>query len=353
MRKYITVALALLLLMGLYTTAAAAPEMLTVSNASAQTGQTVFVSVMLNSAVKADSVALTYSYDNTVLKAIPGSCEWSVKGDLDNFNNKNAGVWAVGSAKELKGELCVLAFQALQDAKLKDTKVSVTVSLQKQGKEVGAYKASGTVTLGCGHQYEGWTYKDPATHSRTCSLCGESTTGTHTWDDGVLQNNPQNAATQLKVFTCAVCGGTKELEVEAGHPLPDPTEATQPEHTHPPVTMPTTFPQPETRPVPPTKPAVTEPPIPEVTVPAQDHDHAHEETTVPYVDYNAPDHTHEAATEPMMEPVGSLAADDAHAGHDHAVQQNNPKWVTALAVFGTIAVIGTGAVLILKKKIRW
>lgn len=347
MRKCITILLTALLLLGLYTTAAAASEALTVSNASAQTGQTVFVSVMLNSAVTADSVALSYDYDNTVLKAIPGSCEWSVNGDLDNFNNKNAGVWAVSSAKELKGELCVLAFQALQDATLKDTKVSVTVSLQKLGKEVGSYKATGTVTLGCGHRYGNWTYKDLTTHSRTCELCGEGTTGSHTWDDGVLKDDSQSAATQMKVFTCQVCSGTRELEVAVGHPLPDTTETIQPENTRPLVTEPTTVPQPETRPVP-SKSEATEFLFPEETVPAQDHDYTYEVTTVPYVDYNAPDNTHEAETEPMMEPVESLAAD-----HDHAVQSGSPKWSTALAVFGTIAVIGTGAVLILKKKIRW
>lgn len=346
MRKFITAVLAVLLLAGLCTTAAAAPEKLTVSAASVQTGQTVFVSVTLNEAVTADSLALTYSYDRATLTAIPESSQWSVKGVLDDFNNKNEGAWADKAAKSLNGEICLLAFRAKEDAKLADTKVSVTLSFMKNGNSVGKFDAKGTVSVTCGHFFDGWTYVDAHSHTRQCVNCKEVERGTHSWDAGVVKPHPQKPASSLKVFTCTGCGGTKELELSGVITKPEPTEATQ-EHTHE-VTRPTQPLPTETRPEI-KEPTVKDDAIPTTPEKTPDHTHSHEETTS-YIDYNAPDHTHPEQTVPQIIPVETGEAEDLHAGHDHSTEQNNPKWVTALAVFGTIGVIGAGAVLAVKKK---
>ena len=44
------------------------------------------------------------------------------------------------------------------------------------------------------------------THTASCTVCGESKTSAHVWDDGVADE--EDAAT--KIFTCTVCGAVKE-----------------------------------------------------------------------------------------------------------------------------------------------
>lgn len=87
-------------------------------------------------------------------------------------------------------------------------------------------QATGTkrFTCVCGHAYEetlpvladhvyGDYTKDDTQHSAQCVFCGQSTTGEHSWNEGVITVPPTCQAEGAKLFTCQQCGHTKQERV--------------------------------------------------------------------------------------------------------------------------------------------
>lgn len=346
MRRIFTCITATVLIWTLTLTAFAASGKLTMSDGEALAGQTVLLKVTLQEDMTGDAMGITVSYDKSHLEFDYEQSQWEKKSVLDSFNHNNEGVWASEKPVSLKGDLCTLAFRVKTGVDFDATKVSCTVMLMKNNKETGTFKAEGTVRRSCVHTYGVWTQKDGTSHTRSCMLCKEVQTGAHKWDEGKRMPSQQGGGQQM-VFTCADCGATRAVQVSS---TPGITP-TVPQETEPVInTMPTTYPQPETWPEQ-TRP-VTPPPDQIHTWPTAESVYTEpEQESLPYKDYNAsPEGTAQEDTVAQMIPGTSMDAQDHD--HDHEQTAEKPKWITAVAVFGAVALLGIGAVIFTGKKYR-
>ena len=242
MRKFIVILMALALCLGMTVGAYAAEDTLSIPDVAVQQGQTVYVAVTLTESVTGDSVGITYSYDKDVLEAVPGSCTWGKQGMLQDFSRSDSGVWAVAQSQDLKGTLCVLAFQVKKGVTLTETTVTCTVTVKNDAETVGTYTATGRIYAVCDHNYAPWESGGELTHSQSCEHCGQTQTQTHVWDDGVVMDHPTDGQKDLLVHTCTVCGATREQEIADQGSAQVSTMPTQPveEPEGPEIT---TFPQ--------------------------------------------------------------------------------------------------------------
>ena len=62
------------------------------------------------------------------------------------------------------------------------------------------------------HSYGEWIEYSSTHHKRTCS-CGDMQTAPHEWDKGTVLKNPTATEEGLKVYTCLVCGDTKNESI--------------------------------------------------------------------------------------------------------------------------------------------
>lgn len=216
------------------TTVQAADAKITVSGASAERSQMVYLTVSLEGCDKANTLGISMEYDSDVLKKVASDCTWTEKGVLQDFDvAKNSGVWATKKAKDLNGEICTLAFRVKENAPIGDTKVACTVIVKKDSKVVGTYSAKGTVSVTCEHSYGEWSQKDGNTHRKVCKYCQYEKTASHKWDEGVVTKHPTENEEGVKLYTCDVCGGSKQAAIsvngdirpiEPDDPIQTPTE---------------------------------------------------------------------------------------------------------------------------------
>ena len=275
MRKLIIALMMLALCVNLASGALAAEAKLDIPDVAVQPGHTVYVALVLTDSVVGDSMGVTYSYDKEILQALPNSSTWGSAGMLANFSREDSGVWAVDGAKDLKGTVCVLAFQVKSGVTLTETTVSGTVTVKNDAESVGTFSATGRLYAICDHSYGQWQSEGNQLHAHVCTKCGEKRSQSHSWDEGVITDHPTDEKKDLQTFTCTVCGATKETEIPDRNqstspiePTERPTEGptapeleyeTRPPETEPSATAPTfQYPQ-HTEPVTvPTAPAPTE-----------------------------------------------------------------------------------------------
>ena len=244
MRKFTLLLAALALLLNLGTVALAESPDLEIPDMPAQAGQTVYVSVVLNKSVTGDAIGISYSYDSSLLEALPDSSIWEKDSILEDFSNEDSGVWASTKAQDLSGKLCTLAFRLKSDASFTETKVSCTVTIKNGPDTAGTFAAEGRIYMLCEHRYGQWTDAENR-HSRTCELCGKAESQSHSWDNGSSSAHPTNPALCLVTYTCTGCGATRTVET-TGTGLPQtpteeapPTAPTEEVPTMPPIeTMP-------------------------------------------------------------------------------------------------------------------
>ena len=147
MKKLLSLFLAAILVSLLLIPAQAAETGIKMTNVTVQEGKTVYVPVSLTSATTATAIGLSYTYDSTLLKVIPGECTWKQTGALSNFSQtSNQAVWASDGAKQLSGELCVLAFRVLDAAAFTEATVTCTVTIENGSTITGPYEASAKLT---------------------------------------------------------------------------------------------------------------------------------------------------------------------------------------------------------------
>lgn len=274
MKKW-TILLLLAVMLQLLASPVLAEETLIVTDAEAMADQTVFLTVSLPQAVVGDAVGIQYSYDSTLLQAMPKQCTWLRSGILQDFVSKrNSGAWAAAEPQDLSGEICVLAFRIRSDSFFKETAVTCTVVVKNGAEEVGEYAAQATVTMICNHDYGDWKENGILGHSRACGICGIQQTQSHNWDGGVITQKPGDPYINLQTFTCSDCGNQRVNEIYVGQ------SSTIPIITMPTQAMPT---------VPQIKPEATLPgagnsgtqTVPQTT---QGHDHDYSDETLPLSD---------------------------------------------------------------------
>lgn len=196
-------ALALVLILALAGNALAAEGGMTLSDSQGGAGQTVYLTLELKEPVEASAVGLVCQYDTALLTAQPELSIWEQEGTLFAFQEENKGVWASEKAVELKGKLCVLAFQVNEGVAFDQTQVVCTVVFKDGATEKASYTAQGHISCQCTHEYGAWESAGSLHHSRVCALCGGKSTQPHSWDDGEKQDQPNG--TTLLVRTCTVC----------------------------------------------------------------------------------------------------------------------------------------------------
>ena len=260
MKKISILAMILAILLTLSTVAMAEENTLTLSDVSVREDETIYLTLRLNKSVIGDAMGISYSFDSAVLEPLLSSCAWSQKGALSNFNKEHAGVWAANSAKDLSGDICVLAFKIKDGVKLTETTVSCTLIIKNGAVEQGTFTAQAKITYACNHSYGDWETGNESGHIKTCVHCGEAAFQPHSWNSPETEKNAEDPEHDWLVYTCQTCGFIQRVEIpkqedpKATEPVTEPTAAvtvpslpTMPPETHPIPTAPPTS-EPETAP---------------------------------------------------------------------------------------------------------
>lgn len=246
MKKIWMILLSLMLVLTIASRAYASEGALTVADAEAVPGDVVYLTVKLTESVVGDSVAVSYSFDASVLEPLTDLHTWVRSGALQGFELDHAGVWASMKAEELKGDVCILAFRVHQDAALTETKVQCVLSVKNGGADAGRYTAEAKVYKVCEHSYGAWVSSTSLEHSRTCVHCGNIQTKSHKWDGGAVSDKPGNPYIEVVTYTCSICADsyTEERDKDQTPTVPtigEITPATKPTEE---ITVPTTEPAP-------------------------------------------------------------------------------------------------------------
>jgi hypothetical protein len=342
MRKLIAFLIAFSLILSMSLTALAADDVLTIEDTAVKSGETIYLSVILNQSLTADAIGVRYSYDKSLLEPLPASAIWEVQGLLSDFNNEDSGVWASAEPKALSGRLFTLAFRLKEGATFTESTVTCTVIFKNGDGQGVEHTATGRLYTVCTHSYGPWTTQGATMHSKTCTLCGHFQSEIHNWGNGVTTAHPSKPGTDVITYTCTGCGETKTKETtganEATLPTIPPTTPlpTQPQATIPPLeTMPTNPPtayvptspppvmgdgnQSSTQSTQPTRPVATQPietiPIATQPIPTQPTN-----PTEPAPGYTAPDYNNSQnnATEPTN--PGSSATTQPTTGGNAATE---------------------------------
>lgn len=374
MRKWIILALAVLLVASQTLPCAAAGEELSVSTAQAMPGEYVYLTVSLNKSLVADSIGMTYQYDKSHMEVDTSLCQWSRPSILSDFDQDNNGVWAGVSSEDIQGSICVLAFKVRDKASFVRTEVTVTMAVKNGSEAVGTFTAKGAVTQPCEHTYGPWQTVGALGHSRSCQKCKDAYTESHNWDAGVLSPIPGRPQWNKLTYTCQVCQDTQEKEVPAGSTEENlPTSPSdQNNQSQQPSTPGSNHGQTGSNPGQtgtsgnnqgrPNTPGSSQQGTPSsgVTDPNRDPNHNHG-TGDPYVP-NGQGQENEiinpdlviiggnTQTEPKTDPETNPKEDHDH-DHDHTVlQPNEESWVNLVLIAIVAVTLIVAAVLVLKKK---
>lgn len=381
MRRICTLLLSVVLLLTLSVTAFAAEENLKIHTATAKKGETVYVTVELTESTVGNAMAVMYSYNEKHLKPVPASCSWANAGMLQDFDRRDAiGVWLAAESTDLKGGVCVLAFEVKTFAKFTETEISCTVSVKNGSESVGEYTATGKIVLDCQHSYDQWRDMGNLGHSRTCSLCDGQQTQSHEWNDGDLVPNSANPHEQTILYTCQICEGTrtqvKNTDNQAFPPEQEQenTAPTKPGTQRDPTGQETSPDRPNTDPTQPGSPQNPPQQDPEYqqgqqdgqTQQGQDESADHDPTqdsTIPQDILDAllqqeqdehAGHDHAQDSTIPQDILDDLLQQeqDAHAGHDHdyANTSSATRPATGIAVVAVLAVLIGSMVYFVKKK---
>lgn len=285
--------LAVTIVLSFATNCFGASNQITLSNTQAGPGQTVYFTLELHESVEASAIGVQCQFDATLLEAKPELSTWERNGLLSAFEEGNKGVWASEKPEDLKGKLCVLAFQIKADAAFDTTEVICTVVLKDGSTEKINCTVKGVVTSQCTHNYGPWESTGSVNHIRTCSLCGGRNTQTHNWDSGVKETQPNGKVFMVK--TCTVCKARSSVDI---------TESEQNQSNIPGIN----------------------------SGKEDDHDHNSEVVTLPENDHDH-DHDHVTTTEDE---------------HDHTVEADDPAtlWVVLIV---PVLLIAAGVWYIKKK----
>ncbi len=181
------------------------------SNATAKKGEIIYLTLELTQPVEGNTVSVKYSYDETLLKPVVDSCKWVPQGFLMDFDKVNpTGVWSTQNVTQLKGGLCILAFELRDGVDKPEISVECEVKVNIGKDNVGVDTATAKIFLKCDHSYGAWKDKGNLGHTQTCTLCQGQHTQSHTWDQGKETQSKDPGKVEM-LYTCTVCGGTKTV----------------------------------------------------------------------------------------------------------------------------------------------
>lgn len=211
MKKVLSIAaiLCLMLSFALPIRAAGFSVSLSPSKTSVSAGETITFTVSVAGAERATSgyieVALDDSFELVSGKLLVSNVK---TGDFDVSTSDGAFLYSEES--DPNGGLCEFVVKARTAGKTA-RKVSVTVDLKNGGTLLGSISESREVKIGCAsHTFGAWEKKDSATHTHTCTVCGEEQSEAHKWNGGEVTRPATCKEAGNKRYTCTVCGQTKD-----------------------------------------------------------------------------------------------------------------------------------------------
>lgn len=207
MKKLISLAAALLMLLALAIPAHAAEFRVQVaaSAASVRAGETVSFTVSLAGAPKGKAGSMAVSFPDS-FELVTG--EFLKSGSfMSNFDPvKLKGALAFTAETDFNGAYFKLVLKAKTAAQ---TGQAVSFEVKLEG--AGTATAEQTVKIGCAsHSFGAWEKKDSGTHRHTCTVCGEVQSEAHKWNGGEVTRPATCKEAGNKRYTCTVCGQTKD-----------------------------------------------------------------------------------------------------------------------------------------------
>lgn len=204
MKKRIIIALILLLTVVVAIMLAVMPRNLSMTDAVAAEGESVYLTVSLEKTVTTNAMAISYEYDASVLEPLRSDSQWIPESLLQDFSEFGShGVWGAKETVAVSGDICTLAFRILPNAEFKRSTVRCLLTIQNEDGEK-TYRASAKITPACDHEYGSWVDAEQGEHTRTCILCNHVQNQSHVW---------KNSKADGLASICTVCGGQQTDQV--------------------------------------------------------------------------------------------------------------------------------------------
>ena len=206
MKRLFTWVLCLGVLCGLALTANAAGSMrISASSATVTRGETITLSVSLSNSDAIGSGGIILGFDGSAFEIVGGSCGVSGAALAEVSAANGGGVFALQEPKVVSGQIFTIKLKVKDNAPFGKYSISGSGSIDGAGCGV-----SGTgITVVCSHSFGGASKIDGDTHQRTCTICGEKKSESHSWDAGTVTKPATCKETGTKQLTCTDCGATK------------------------------------------------------------------------------------------------------------------------------------------------
>lgn len=185
---------------------------LTPEKTAVNRGDSIVVTVSVSEFASCKSGSLRITFDNAVFERSDNA--WL----LDNLAMSTAdgdAVFALNNAAALSGDIYRFTLKVKDGASFAASKVTAKLTLRDSGGTSSTVTLNTTITVSCNHSYSPWTRADAGNHSRTCSVCGNTETKAHNWNDGeVTKSNGCDQPGEM-TYTCVDCGTTKTETIAA------------------------------------------------------------------------------------------------------------------------------------------
>lgn len=218
MKRLFSILLVVALLCGtlVLPASAAGSGSLSMSTATGNRGDTVTLSVYLNSNPGLVTMTIRVSYDTSVLQMVGASNTGLLAGAQMNssYGSPYTICWVDGVSttnNTSTGTIATFTFKILDTAAFGSTAVYLqfvdSYDTDYNANSFGA--GSGSVTVVCNHNYGGWTKVDDNDHGKTCSICGGVAKESHAWGgDKVIKEATCKEGGQVEQ-TCSGCSAKR------------------------------------------------------------------------------------------------------------------------------------------------
>jgi len=208
MRKIVSLALCLLLLLSAYPgvcAAASAHMSLSASDSELYRGESFTIYVSLSNDQVVGRGAIVLNYDSSVFEFIGGSCSVSGATLAEVSAGRNGGVFALSENRVVSGNIFTI------NMRVKDTATFGTYTISGNASmDIPCSAGSVSLKVSCKHQFAAYKTDDTSTHSRKCTICNQVEKANHTWDNGRITVAATCRSTGKKLYTCTACSTTKE-----------------------------------------------------------------------------------------------------------------------------------------------
>lgn len=170
------------------------------SDTSVNSGDSVTITV--NASVDScGSGGIEISFNSNIFQLVSG--EWLLSNTFmsDFSTSSKDGVFAFESDKAISGNVFKFVLKVKNGASLGSS--SVTATFTADNKSVSK---TVSITVACSHSYSN-------SCDTSCNTCGATRSISHSWNSGSYTKKPTCTSTGTKVYTCTVCGTTKNETV--------------------------------------------------------------------------------------------------------------------------------------------